>query len=186
MASEHIGRKLRRLRRARDLTLSAVALEAGCSESMISKIETGRVMPSLTIMRGLTAALGVNVTAMFEDGDPQSIVSKRGSRPRLSHDTLRVGDGIILESLIAQSNETSLQANIHIVLPGGASDGTIAHLGEEVGYVLEGELELTVGSESFLLAPGDSFHFNSNLSHGYRNMGDAVARILWVNTPPTF
>lgn len=185
-SNQHVGRKLRRLRRARDLTLDEVARLAGCSESMVSKIETGRVNPSLNIMRGLAAALGVNMAALFEEPGDKSIVSRRGARPRLNDDTLRSGDGIILERLVGEDGNTVLQANIHIVLPGGATDGAISHIGEEMGYLLEGELELTVGEETFVLQPGDSFHFRSEAPHAYRNLGDNVARILWVNTPPTF
>ncbi|TIN70587.1 MAG: cupin domain-containing protein, partial [Mesorhizobium sp.] len=33
---------------------------------------------------------------------------------------------------------------------------------------------------------GDAFYFNSELGHGYRNIGSTTVRILWVNTPPTF
>lgn len=186
MANGHIGLKLRRLRKARDLTLSAVAREAGCSESMVSKIEAGRVNPSLTIMRGLASALGVNMAAMFENTGEHSVVSRRGARPRLNDDKLRSGDGVILERLVAENADTVLQANVHIVLPGGASDGLIFHVGEEMGYLLEGKLELTVGEETFVLEAGDSFHFRSETPHGYRNLEESVARVLWVNTPPTF
>jgi transcriptional regulator with XRE-family HTH domain len=186
MSEPHVGPKLRRLRKSRGLTLSEVAQRAGCSESMVSKIETGRVNPSLTMIRGLTAALDVNMAALFENGGDRSVVSRTGQRPRINDDALRSGDGVILERLVAQNGDTQLQANIHIVLPGGASDGTIAHVGEEMGYLLEGELELTVGQETYRLKPGDSFHFRSELPHGYRNLGDSVVRILWVNTPPTF
>jgi len=186
MSESHVGPKLRRLRRSRDLTLSEVARRAGCSESMVSKIETMRVNPSLTMVRALAAALDVNMAALFEDAGDRSVVSRNGRRPRLNDDALRSGDGVILERLVAQNGDTMLQANLHIVLPGGASDGTITHVGEEMGYLLEGELELTVGGETYRLKPGDSFHFRSELAHGYRNLGESVARILWVNTPPTF
>jgi len=57
---------------------------------------------------------------------------------------------------------------------------------EEMGYVFEGVVELSVGNQRWRLEPGDSFHFRSDLPHGYRNIGSTLARILWVNTPPTF
>ena len=79
-----------------------------------------------------------------------------------------------------------LQANIHIVSPGEASDGQIEHVGEEVGYVLEGTLELTLGDMSYTVGVGDAFTFPSSVPHGYRNAGTGVARVLWVNSPATF
>jgi quercetin dioxygenase-like cupin family protein len=53
-------------------------------------------------------------------------------------------------------------------------------------YLLEGLLELSVDGRDHLIQLGDSFHFNSELPHGYRNPGTVVAKVLWVNTPPTF
>ncbi len=80
----------------------------------------------------------------------------------------------------------SLEGNIHVVSPGATNGGEINHIGEEVGYVLEGEFELTVGSTTYHLKAGDSFFFRSELPHSYRNPGEAAARVLWVNSPPTF
>jgi quercetin dioxygenase-like cupin family protein len=55
-----------------------------------------------------------------------------------------------------------------------------------MGYVIEGSLDLTLGEATYTLHAGDSFHFPSNVPHGYRNSTTSVVRILWVNTPATF
>jgi quercetin dioxygenase-like cupin family protein len=47
-------------------------------------------------------------------------------------------------------------------------------------------VELVVDDQRWQLGPGDSFHFRSERPHGYRNIGSTLARILWINTPPTF
>ena len=52
--------------------------------------------------------------------------------------------------------------------------------------MLEGRLELVVDGVSYTLFPGDAFSFRSELAHSYSNSGAVTARILWVNTPPTF
>ena len=64
--------------------------------------------------------------------------------------------------------------------------GQIDHVGEEMGFVLEGQIELLLDDEVFVLGVGDAFHFKSHRKHGYRNPGVTRARILWANTPPTF
>lgn len=181
-----VGAKLRARRRLLNMTLDQVATRAGCSESMLSKIETAKVNPSLTLLRRLAEALSVNVAALFDDTGPAQVVYRAGCRPRLDDDVLRHGDGVILERLVPDAPGVTLQANVHIVAVGGASDGLISHAGEEVGYVLEGTVELSVDDRVWRLEPGDSFHFRSERPHGYRNVGETPARILWVNTPPTF
>lgn len=181
-----LGTKLRYHRKLRGMTLQELARGAGCSESMVSKIETASVNPSLTMLSRLAAALELNVSMFFDDGPGDEIVARAGTRPRLDRDALRVGDGVALERLVPHHPGCMLQANIHVVAPGGRSDGLITHVGEEVGYVISGVLELEVDSRLFLLSPGDSFFFRSDLPHGYRNPGVEETRVLWVNTPPTF
>ena len=181
-----LGAKLRYHRRMRGMTLQDIAREAKCSESMVSKIETARVNPSLTMLSRLAAALDVNVSVFFSGEPGDDIVMRAGTRPVLDADALRRGDGVALERLFPHTPGCMLQANIHIIAPGGRSDGLISHIGEEMGYLIEGELELEVGGRRFTLGAGDSFFFESDRPHGYRNPGSREARVLWVNTPPTF
>ena len=124
---------------------------------------------------------------MFEevDGD-EGIVFRSGTRPLIALDPLRRGEGISLERIIPYSTGHLLQCNIHHIEAGGRSAGPIRHVGEEVDYVLAGEVELMVGDKTFRLFAGDSFVFESELPHAYRNVGTTRASIFWVNTPPTF
>lgn len=175
-----LGARIRHARRVAHLTMTQLAEKAGCSESLVSKIESGQATPSLAMLHRIAVALNTNIATLTEDGPVDSPVLRRGERPVIS------AGGISLERLVLPKRGGLLQANIHIVEPGAASDGQIVHAGEEVGYVLEGRLELTLGDERHEIRAGDSFTFPSQLPHGYRNVGKTVARILWVNTPATF
>lgn len=182
-----IGTKLKHLRKLRGLSLTEVARDVGCSEGYVSKIENDKAAPSLTVLHRIAAVLGTNLAYLFDSvGDEDAVVVRVGSRPIIELDPLRQGQGISLERVIPYASRHLLQCNIHIVEPGGTSDGQIQHEGEEVGYVLEGQVELQVGGKSYTLNCGDTFHFPSDRPHGYRNVGNTVARIFWVNTPPTF
>lgn len=181
------GKKLRDARRRLGRTLKDVATSAGVSEGHLSKIETGKAVPSLPVLHRIASRLGINLAYLFDyTGDEKAVVLRPGRRPLITLDPLRNGRGVTLERVIAHAPENTLQCNIHILEPGGASDGQISHEGEEVGYVIEGRVELKLDDEVHLLGPGDAFHFRSNRDHGYRNVGDGRARIFWVNTPPTF
>jgi len=139
------------------MTLQDVARKARCSESMVSKMETARVSPALTMLSRLAAALDVNVSVVFSGASGEDIVTRAGAGPRLDTDALRRGGGVALERLVPYAPGCMLQATIHIVAAGGRSDGMIAHVGEEIGYLIEGALELEMDGRRFLLAPGDSF-----------------------------
>lgn len=180
------GAKLRLARHRMGLTMSDVAAKVGCSESMISKIENDVSLPSLQTLHRLVSALDLNIANLMRNGgyEPQ-FVGRAGERPVLVVNPAKDGrGGLKLEALSGEWS--SLQANIHIVAPGGGSDGAIQHDGEEVGYVLAGELELSVGDRHFRLKAGDSFCFPSDHPHAYRNPGIVETRVFWVNSPATF
>jgi transcriptional regulator with XRE-family HTH domain len=184
---QDVGRKLRHMRNLHNLSLKQLAAAVGCSESMLSKVETGRVNPTLTMLRKLVDALGINIAFLFEPQDEDAaIVHRAGERQVIGVGQSRRGAGIMLERLPPAAPQNVLEANIHIVNPGGSTDGAFSHVGEEIGFVLEGTFTLTVEGVTHVLAPGDSFAFRSERPHEYRNDGDTVARVLWVNTPPTF
>lgn len=181
-AASMLGVRIRHARRVAHLTMTQVAERADCSESLISKIENGQATPSLAMLHRIAMALDTNIADLTrEDAPTLGPVLREGHRP-----VMQTGGGIALERLVLAQRGGLLQANIHVVQPGAETDGQIVHAGEEVGYLLEGTLELRLGDERHLLHAGDAFTFSSQVPHGYSNPGSAVARILWVNTPATF
>ena len=159
----------------------------GCSESMLSKIECDRVRPSLQMLHRISNVLDTSIGNLFaEQRESDVTVYRRGKRPVV----VIAGDDskppIRLERLAPHFEEQQIDGNIHIIEPGANNGGEIKHLGQEIGYVLEGEIELVVGDQRHHLTEGDSFFFKSDLPHSYRNIGKNLARIIWINTPPTF
>ncbi|MDO8301007.1 MAG: XRE family transcriptional regulator [Lacisediminimonas sp.] len=181
-----LGARVRHARLLHGLTLKAVAQRAQCSESAVSKVERNLAAPSLSMLHRLALALHTNISSLTAEGPPDNgPVLRAGQRP-VQAVARRAAHGINLEKLTVNMGGGLLQAHIHIVEPGAGSEGQIEHMGEEIGYVLTGSLLLTLGEERYVLEAGDSFHFASQTPHGYRNVGANTARIVWVNTPPTF
>lgn len=181
------GARIKSARRLRNMTLKELATRSGISEGHMSKIENEKVEASLALLHRVAQALGMTLDLFFEEPDAaERSVSRAGERPVLKIDAVRNGNGLRLERVIPCTPDHMLQCNIHIVEPGGSSDGQIDHVGEEMGFVLDGQIELFLDDEIFVLGAGDAFHFKSHRKHGYRNPGETRARILWANTPPTF
>ncbi|MGC2813090.1 MAG: cupin domain-containing protein, partial [Bradyrhizobium sp.] len=137
----------------------------------------------------IVSALGVSIGKLFVAGngaDSTVTVVKADSRPILKTGHLRSGKGIALEALVPTSIAVLLEANIHRVAPGGSSRGLIQHQGEEMGFVLAGQIELNVQGKKVSVSKGDTFFFQSHLKHGYCNTGKKEAQIVWINTPQSF
>ncbi|OXR49930.1 MULTISPECIES: cupin domain-containing protein [unclassified Pusillimonas] len=182
-----VGARIRHARISRGLTLQQLATMVDCSTSLLSKVENRKANPSIPMLHKICRALGTNIAALFASPeDRDTVVVRAHERPVLATDQMHNGIGITLERLIPALPGNLLQGHMHVVQPGGYSDGTLEHEGEEVGYVVEGTLEIVVNGKMYLVEAGDSFFFHSDLPHSYRNPGEVVTRVVWINTPPTF
>jgi transcriptional regulator with XRE-family HTH domain len=181
-----LGTQLRHARLVKNLRLKDVADRSGYSESMISKIENNKATPSLNTLHRIAQVLGTSLGALLNEnpGKPNVVMTQQ-QRPVIPE--LAVGgmpsDGTEAEVMIPLGASALLQAFIIRVRPGGSSDGLRTHEGEEVGFIRQGELLLTVAGTSYHLKEGDSFFFPSTLPHGFSNPGAIPTEIVWVNTP---
>jgi transcriptional regulator with XRE-family HTH domain len=178
-----LGGNIKTLRTIKGLKLRELAARVGRSESLLSKIETGAALPSVTVLHSIVAALDTTIGALYaENGRDRGIIARAGERPAFVIDQA----GSKLERLINPDPGHLLQGNLHTLAPGGGSEGQLAHVGEEVGFIVEGQFELVVGDEVYLLNAGDSFVFRSEIPHSYRNPGKTWTKVVWVSTPPSF
>lgn len=182
-----LGERLRLARVANGLLIRELARKVGCSVSLISKYENDKALPALATLHKMATVLGTNISALFEPHDSASgIVFRAKDRQAITMDSKQAGGRIQLEPLMPHHRDRALQSMIYVVPAGAGNPDPVQHEGEEIGYVLEGMLELTVDRRTFLLEAGDAFTFRSHLGHCFRNPGQVTSRVLWVNTPPTF
>lgn len=179
-----IGARLKHARVLAGVRMRELAEKVGCTEGMISKIENARVVPSLPMLQRLLGALDRDLQSFFASNpDAPGIVQRARQRPITMTDPIRQGKGVRYERLVPFGAGNLLEGNIHVIAPGGAKHDPITHQGETMGYVIQGDLELTIDGTPYLLHTGDSFFFKNHLTNSYRNPGPRETRVLWVNTP---
>lgn len=177
-----IGKKLKKLRLKKNMTLQELARMTGLSTSFISQVERELTSPSLSSLKKITDALDVTLAFLFADEDQQLKVIRKGDEKKvLSTDDGRVKFTFLLSS--GQSIEVSL-----VELAPGASTGAekYHHHGEEMAYVLEGRIRVVVEDNEYDLEEGDAIYFHSSRPHSIINAGGEKARGLWIQSPPTF
>jgi len=174
------GPKLRRMRLKRNLSLTEAARRAQVSTGFLSAVERQRANASVATLQRLASAYGTTVSALF-------------NRPRVSGRLIRPADRRVLETEsgvrmeFLSTGTTMLESMLFRVGPGGGSDGSYAHQGEEFIYMVSGTLEIWLDElEGTTLHAGDSFWFESTLGHRWFNPSKEEAVLLWINTPPTF
>lgn len=181
-ATDQIGERLSSLRRQHHLSIRGLAREAGVSASLISEAERGLVEPSVGVLKRLASVLDVNLTYFFSrPGDSGETVIRHDERSTLEE--LR---GVRYE-LLGPERARNLEPIYARLAPrAGVADETYQHEGEEWGIVLTGRLKVWVGSEVYVLDPGDSIYFASSVPHRAANPTDEVTEYIWVNSPATY
>ncbi|MEV4171273.1 helix-turn-helix domain-containing protein [Nonomuraea sp. NPDC049709] len=160
--------------------------------------------PDLELDEGEPEAAAPDISALLHETDPPPLRAEDparafevGSSRQLRHDAKRTGllsvtspgnrtrlvmdTGVIWEQL---ATNTAHQLDfIEIIYPPGASstndERMLRHNGYEYGYLLEGELEVTFGFDTFTLHAGQSLGLNSTVPHLFRNRGTVPARGIW-------
>lgn len=176
----YIGMRIRAARRYKRMTLADLAKEAGCSLSLLSRIETDKSAPSVQTLIKLARVLNLDIASLFKS-DSQVVFkpSERQTVPDLKRYV-----NTMAEVLNSPTGDWRLEGYLFKLGPGGFGGTPSAHEGEEMGYVVEGKLELTVNGQSYVAEKGDSFHFPSYYEHSYRNLLDTETSFICVCTPP--
>jgi transcriptional regulator with XRE-family HTH domain/mannose-6-phosphate isomerase-like protein (cupin superfamily) len=108
-------------------------------------------------------------------------VTRPGVRRRLEMDS-----GVVWEQL-ATNTGTGLDF-IEIIYPPHSTSTSdnrmLQHAGSEFGYMIEGELEITVGFDVVTLRAGDALGFDSSMPHRFSNLTDVPARGIWFVRHP--
>jgi transcriptional regulator with XRE-family HTH domain len=176
---QELGRHVRRLRQAQDLTLAALAEQVGVSPSALSQIERGKSEPSLGTLWRLGNVLQASLFDFFAHDRPAPVdVTRASERTVVEFDRLRY-------EAIAVSARRTIDLFVLRLEPGtGPVRDLVRHPGEEAGVVLSGRLEVLVAGESHELGPGDGIWFQSTEPHTFAPLGDAPCVSVWADTIP--
>lgn len=187
-----IGRIIRQLREENGITLEELSSRAGISVEKLEKIENNQTNPSLGVLIRISRALGAKLGTLLagKEEDHAAVVTRKGD---------------VTGNLTFAGNEQGKNGHLHfyamakdkadrhmepliveITPSGGAAVPELKseHSGEELIYVLEGEVTLYYGAETHRLRAGDSIYYNSVIPHFLANETEAPARVLAVLYTP--
>ena len=181
-AAVRLGRVARRLREELGLTLADAADRARISAGMLSRLETGRVSPSLETIVALSKVLGVRPSVLLQEigdeGDSAQhtpaghglAVARRGARRRYTYYLLAAprGPTKAFEPFLVTLADKSE------VFPG------FQHAGTEFMYLLSGEMSYRHGQATYRLKAGDSLTFRGDVPHGPETLRKVPVRMLSV------
>ncbi len=177
-----LGLRLKEFRLKRGLSQTELAKQVGVTPSTISQVEGNLIFPSLPALIKMGEALSVDLASFFEDR-PEG----RGCLIFTGADAKEVKlpdmpEGAIFAKAL-HPVDFAAKAEPHLIeippketLPAHF----FFHKGEELGYVLSGKLQVQVGKAVYQLKTGDVIYLTSEVPTGWRNLGPATARLLWI------
>ncbi len=171
------GRKIKKARLDKKLTLDFVAAEAGMKKEFLKNVETGEEIPSVGALLQISRALGIDSGFFLKDRE-------ESDQERADAYTKRT-DNYAYTPLSSEDENKHLKAFRIVVEASKPHKGVgFRHEGEEFVYVLKGEVEITVGDNTYTLKPSDSLHFNSGIKHDLKNTGPVDAELIVVVYAP--
>jgi transcriptional regulator with XRE-family HTH domain len=174
-----IGPRLRQLRQEQRLSLQQLAVRAEVSAAAIHKIERSDMVPTITTLLKISAALERPVSYFIEQGDgpPERATLTRAAKRPVVFTPHR---GLSLAGISGAYSLFKGAAAVATVEPGADSGAKpMSHSGEELVFVTEGALVFDIAGSRFELGPGDSLHFIGDQPHHWANEGKKAAKAVW-------
>ncbi|MEU5216612.1 XRE family transcriptional regulator [Streptomyces sp. NPDC020807] len=166
-----IGPRLRDLRKARGLTLEALAAATGLSVSTLSRLESGKRRPTLDLLIPLARAHRVALD--------QLVAAPASGDPRVHLRPVRRKNGSVLVPLTQYPGRVQVFKQVLAPRP----PELVTHEGYEWLYVLAGRLRLVLGAREVELVPGEVAEFDTTEPHWFGPAGTETVEILHLFGP---
>jgi transcriptional regulator with XRE-family HTH domain len=178
--NQQIAARVRQLRAARDLSLEGLADRSGVSRSMISLIERSETSATAVVLEKLAAGLGITLAALFEPPAASASPLVRKADQSVWRDP---ESGYVRRNVSPSGSLTPIQI-VEVAFPAGArvayeTAGREPAAHQQV-WVLEGQIDVTVGTEQHALHEGDCLAFVLDRPTAFRNRTRKTARYAVV------
>ena len=177
---------MRALRLKKKLGLVDLGRHTGLSPGLLSKLERGRMFPTLPTLLRIAMVFGVDLDYFFADHRKYRALAivRQAERQRFPEAPGLRDPAYHFESLtfpVAEAKCTAYLATFRPVAEG--KPRSHEHAGAELIYVLSGELDVKIEATAHALAAGDAMYFDSSVPHSYRRTGRTVCTALIVLVP---
>ena len=180
-----IGAKIRALRLKKKMGLVELGTHTGLSPAMLSKIERGRLYPTLPTLLRIALVFSVGLEFFFAGAREKPVVAvvRKSERVTLPEKPGARQVAYRFESLDYPATERKFNSYHAEFFPATPEQlRPHAHPGVEFIYALAGTLSVQVNGEEHVLAAGDSMYFDSSLPHAYRRQGARACTALVVTS----
>ena len=180
-----IGAKIRALRLKKKMGLVELGQHSGLSPALLSKLERGRLFPTLPTLLRIALVFSVGLDYFFAGAREKPLVAvvRKAERVQLPERQDGKDMSYRFESLDYPATERRFNSYYAEFLPVARDHVRLhTHAGVELIYTLKGRLTVHIDGHEHALESGDSMYFDSGLPHGYRRVGTSTCCAIVVTT----
>jgi transcriptional regulator with XRE-family HTH domain len=178
-----VGEQLRQRRKGQGRSLQQVADACEISVSLLSQIERGLRSVSPRTLEALASVLDLPLDTLSRnirpsEGEADGSVVRAGRHRRLDQEDRRIRK----ENLTPPAATGGIEMYRALIEPGGSTGDALfmTFKGEQIGYVIDGQLELLIEDRLHKLLAGDSFCYDGASPRRWRNPGPTATTVLWA------
>lgn len=178
MSEINIGEKISQIRKSKDLSVRDLSKLCGVTASMLSQIERGISNPSVNSLKSIASALNVPLFTFFtSEVSKKDMIVRKENRKKV----ILPGSDDVVYDVLAPDLTSDLEFAIMSLSPGSVSSSeNIQHKGYEIAYLLEGEVDLYLDDEKFILYQGDSVKTPAGVKHRWENTSNSNAKVIFA------
>ncbi len=181
-----IGAKVHALRLKKKLGLVELGKHTGLSAALLSKIERGRLFPTLPTLLRIALVFGVGLEFFFAGAreKPLVAITRRNQRVALPERLGTREAAYRFQSLDYPATERRFNCYCAEFFPVAREKLRLHdHPGVEFIYVIDGTLSVHIDAEEHALDAGDAIYFDATIPHAYRRAGGRKCTAVVVTAP---
>ena len=184
---KRVGSRIREIRKENRLTIKELAKSTGLSSAFISRLENGITMPSVYTLQTVAESLKVDIGQIFKnEGNEEYVITRKKKRKPSYKEKGPTGKVVYEVEYLADGFAIPFMEPIIATIQARESKDlkTVTHGGQELLYVIEGKMEVTLGEKKYVLSKGDAVYYDGDVPHGAISLSKKPARSLNVHLIP--
>lgn len=179
-----IGKRMRELRKEKNITLQELSEKTGVALATLSRMENNKMPGTLEAHNKICTALNISLAGLYKEAEDNAkiveSVPRNGRTEHFVHANKARYELLVTETL----NKKIMPLMIKIRSGGSTQKEQNSQGVEKFIYMINGSLEAVVGKETFTLKRGDSLYFDASLPHSFKNGAKSEAEAMCIISPP--
>ncbi|MCI7263465.1 MAG: cupin domain-containing protein [Clostridium sp.] len=171
---DNIGNRIKELRKQKNLTIQKLSEMTDLSIGYLSNLERNQASPTLNNLQKICASLDITVRDLLLPRNEERVLIRKDELKSFEYEEYRLK----IERMDFGGKRGVYEFSTYE--PGdGIPPSWGLHPYPEVGFILEGSLEVTMEENTYRLEAGDSIYIKAHTYHTMKNAGKIPCRSIW-------